>query len=196
VARTLPELALERLTGPQDRTLHSVSSTEPATESVEAVIDVLFRRHYARLLRAAYALLGAREGAEDAVQEAFVSLFRHWGKLRDPDAAEAYLRAAVLNRCRSSIRARVRERTRTIGPAMPLHAVGSDEIAGSREDAVIVGNALRLLPRRQREVVTCRYLLELTVAETADTLGISDGAVKRHTHRGLQSLHTALEVTR
>ena len=183
---------MDRLTGASQRTLHSVGSTEPAADGVE----VLFLRHYAGLLRMAYALLGTREGAEDAVQDAFVSLFRHWGKLRDPGAAPSYLRAAVLNRCRSGIRARILERTRSTDPFLPLHAIGSDEIAGRREDAALVGQALRQLPRRQREVVACRYLLELTVAETAETLGISDGAVKRHAHRGLRALHTALEVTR
>jgi RNA polymerase sigma-70 factor (sigma-E family) len=183
---------LDRLTGPQQRALQSVGSIALA----EDVLEVLFRRHYAGLLRMAYALLGTREGAEDAVQDAFVSLFRHWGRLRDPGAAESYVRAAVLNRCRSRIRARILERTRTNDPVVPLHAVGSDEIVGSQEDAAVVGEALRQLPRRQREVVACRYLLELTVAETAETLGISDGAVKRHAYRGLRSLHTALEVTR
>jgi DNA-directed RNA polymerase specialized sigma24 family protein len=44
--------------------------------------------------------------------------------------------------------------------------------------------------------VACRYLFELTVAETAETLGISVGAVKRHAYRGLRSLHTVLEGTR
>lgn len=185
---------MDRLTGPQPRqprTLQSVGSAEEA-------VEVLFRRNYASLLRIAYALLGTREGAEDAVQDAFVSLYRHWRRLRDPGAAEAYVRAAVLNRCRSRIRARVKDNNLRTGsdPAVPLHAVGSDEIAGSRVDAALVATALRQLPRRQREVVTCRYLLELTVAETAETLGISDGAVKRHAHRGLRALHTVLEVTR
>lgn len=182
---------MDRLSGPQPRTLRSVGDADAAAASVE----VLFRRQYASLLRIAYALLGTREGAEDAVQEAFVSLFRHWGRLRDPGAAEAYLRSAVLNRCRSGIRSSIRERTRT-PDLLPLHAVGSDEIASKHEDATVVARALRKLPRRQREVVACRYLLELSVAETAETLGITDGAVKRHAHRGLQSLHTALEVTR
>jgi RNA polymerase sigma-70 factor (sigma-E family) len=160
-------------------------------------MEILFRRQYPILLRIAYALLGTREGAEDAVQDAFVSLHRHWHGLRDPEAAEGYVRAAVLNRCRSRIRTRVRDSLRNNSdPAVPLHAVGSDEVAVSREDAALVGAALRRLPRRQREVVTCRYLLELSVAETAEALGISGGAVKRHAHRGLRALHTALEVTR
>ena len=183
---------MERSARPQ-RALHSVGSSE----SAEVVVEILFRRHYPSLLRIAYALLGTREGAEDAVQDAFVSLYRHWRRLRDPEAAEAYVRAAVLNRCRSQIRTRVRDSVRTSRvPAVPVHVVGSDEVAVSREDATLVGRALRGLSRRQREVVTCRYLLELTVAETAETLGISDGAVKRHAYRGLRALHTALEVTR
>jgi RNA polymerase sigma-70 factor (sigma-E family) len=184
---------MDRLTGPLAKGTRDVGSSD----SAEAAVEVLFRRQYPALLRIAYALLGTREGAEDAVQEAFVSLYRHWRGLHDPGAAEAYLRAAVLNRCRSSIRSRVRDILRTRSdPVVPLHVVGSDEIVGSREDAALVGRALRRLPRRQREVITCRYLLELTVAETAETLGISGGAVKQHAHRGLRALHTALEVTR
>lgn len=183
---------MDRLTGPRYQSLRGIGTAD----SVETAVEVLFRRHYAGLLRTAYALLGTREGAEDAVQDAFVSLYRHWGRLRDPGAAESYVRSAVLNRCRSRVRALVTERSRTGDPVVPLHAVGSDEVVGSREDAAAIAEALRLLPRRQREVVACRYLLELTVAETAETLGITDGAVKRHAHRGLQSLHATLEVTR
>jgi len=183
---------MDRLSGPVSRSKSSASDN-----SAEEAVEVLFRRHYPNLLRIAYALLGTREGAEDAVQDAFVSLYRHWHGLRDPGAAEAYVRSAVLNRCRTRIRTRVRDRLRTRhDPVVPLHVVGSDEVVGSRADVELVAHALRRLPRRQREVVTCRYLLELTVAETAETLGISGGAVKQHAHRGLRALHTALEVTR
>lgn len=183
---------MDRLTGPQPRMLRSVRSGE----SAETALDVLFRRHYPSLLRIATALLGSREAAEDAVQDAFVSLYRNWGRMRDPGAADAYLRSTVLNRCRSGIRSLVRDRSLRELHVVPLHTEGSDTTAVVNEDARLVGLALRKLPRRQQQVVACRYLLELTVTETAETLGISDGAVKRHTHRGLQSLHTALEVTR
>jgi RNA polymerase sigma-70 factor (sigma-E family) len=180
---------MDRLSGPLPR-----ATTVGSADCAEAAVEVLFRRHYPSLLRTAYALLGSREGAEDAVQDAFVSLYRHWRGLRDPGAAEAYVRSAVLNRCRSWIRARVRDSQRSISDPIPLHIAGSDEVMGTKEDTELVAHALRGLPRRQREVVSCRYLLELTVAETAETLGITDGAVKQHAHRGLRALHTALEV--
>lgn len=182
---------MDHLSGPVPREPRRVER-----DSARATVAILFQRHYATLLRTAVALVGDREGAEDAVQDAFVSLYHHWGGLRDVEAAETYVRSAVLNRCRSRIRTRVRERRRggdLVG--VPATAASSDEVLGRRQDAERVGVALRRLPRRQREVVTCRYLLELSVSETAQVLGISDGAVKQHTHRALRALHTALEVT-
>ena len=70
----------------------------------DELVDLLFRRHYAALLRLAVVMVGNREAAEDAVQDAFVALHRNWRSLRDAEAAEAYLRSAVLNRCRSWVR--------------------------------------------------------------------------------------------
>ena len=63
---------------------------------------------------------------------------------------------------------------------------------GSPEDVAL----MRTLARRQREVLACRYVLELSVAETAQLLEISKGSVKAHTHRGLQALQQRSEVTR
>src|SRR3954451_2509439 len=151
------------------------------------LLEVLFRRHYAELLRLAVVMLGSREPAEDAVQEAFVALHRNWRSLRDPEAAAAYLRSAVLNRCRSWVRRQVSQRA-----ARPLMLIRDQE---SPEDAT-VGRAqvgalvaqMRTLARRQREVLACRFVLEMSVAETAQLLEISTGSVKAHTHRGLQAL--------
>jgi RNA polymerase sigma factor (sigma-70 family) len=175
---------------------HSVARRRVATESKDEAVELLFRRQYAVLVRVACAMVDTREAAEDAVQDAFISLYRHWDQLRDTQLAESYVRSAVLNRCRSGIRSRVRDRSLADRHVVPLHTEGSDTTAVAHEDARLVGLALRKLPRRQREVVACRYLLELSVAETAEILGISGGAVKRHAHRGLQALHTVLEVTR
>ena len=168
-------------------------AVDPSVSREEAV-DVLFRRHYATLLRVAYAMLGPREAAEDAVQDAFVSLYRHWDRLRDPQAAEAYLRSAVLNRCRSTVRGLVKDRVLQSRAGAALVEVGGEIDLAAREDGTRLVAALRRLPRRQREVVASRYLLELSVAETAELLGMSDGSVKRHAHRGLRSLHTCLEA--
>jgi RNA polymerase sigma-70 factor (sigma-E family) len=172
---------------PASRSRASTPGGDDLPDRDEAV-DILFRRHYPDLLRLAYCLLGDRSHAEDAVQDAFVSTYLHWATLRDPAAAPSYLRSAVINRCRTRIRDRVRDRT---GPSTRL----TEPPAASSEDTVValdegsrLVHAVRGLPRRQREVVVCRYFLELSVAETAETLDIAVGSVKRHAHRGIEAL--------
>jgi RNA polymerase sigma-70 factor (sigma-E family) len=162
----------------------------------EALFDLLFRQHYPALLRLGVVMVGNREAAEDAVQDAFVALHRHWSSLDDPQAAESYLRSAVLNRCRSWVRRRVTE-----AAPRPLALVDHPErtpedASVHREETGSLVAAMRTLPRRQREVLACRYVLELSVAETSELLGISEGSVKTHTHRGLESLNQRIEVAR
>lgn len=66
----------------------------------------------------------------------------------------------------------------------------------SRDEATRLAECVRELPRRQREVVTCRYYLQLSERETADLLEIGVGSVKRHAHRGLATLQSRLEASR
>jgi RNA polymerase sigma factor (sigma-70 family) len=169
------------------------AAMEPARAEL---VDVLFRRHYAGLLRLGVVMLGSREAAEDVVQDAFVALHRHWASLRDPEAAEAYLRSAVLNRCRSWVRRQVTQRApRPLMLVREQQPSPEDALVGRDEVGSLVA-AMRTLARRQREVLACRFVLELSVAETAQLLEISEGSVKAHTHRGLQVLQQRIEVTR
>lgn len=176
-----------------DQTGGPGAAMEPAQREM---VDVLFRQHYAALLRLGVVMVGSRESAEDAVQEAFASLYRNRRALRDVQAAEAYLRSAVLNRCRSWVRRQVTQRA-----SRPLVLVRQDhdgpevEVIDRDEVGTVVA-AMRKLARRQREVLACRYVLELSIAETAQLLDISEGSVKTHAHRGLKALHEQMEATR
>jgi RNA polymerase sigma-70 factor (sigma-E family) len=162
----------------------------------DEAIDVLFRAQYATLLRLAFCLLGERAPAEDAVQDAFVSAYTHWTGLRDPDAAPAYLRSAVINRCRSRLRDKVRRSSRPALVLVETSETSSEDVVVARTERSRLAGAVSGLPQRQREVVVCRYYLELSVIETAELLGIATGSVKRHAHRGVQALSQRLgEVT-
>jgi RNA polymerase sigma-70 factor (sigma-E family) len=154
----------------------------------DEAVDALFRRHYRDLVRLAYCLVGERTQAEDAVQDAFLSLYRQWNRLDDRGASVAYLRSAVLNRCRSRIRDRIRERKAPVLGLLDQSGddVESEAIAHDRGSRLV--RAVQRLPRRQREVVICRFYLELSVAETASLLEIAAGSVKRHTHRAVLAL--------
>jgi RNA polymerase sigma factor (sigma-70 family) len=78
---------------------------------------------------------------------------------------------------------------------LPAHAAGADHTAYDVERRGTVLDALRGLPRRQREVLVLRYYLDLSEAEIADVLGISRGAVKSHASRGAAALRAVLGPT-
>ncbi|QZY30354.1 RNA polymerase sigma factor [Nocardioides coralli] len=160
----------------------------------DQLLDVLFREHYPTLLRLAVVMLGDRGAAEDAVQDAFVSLHRHWKRLRDHDAAAAYLRTAVLNRCRSWVRREVVRRAARPLRVLPDPPPDPEDAALAHERAGSVVAQMRTLPARQRDVLACRFVLELSVEETAQLLEIGEGTVKAHTHRGLRALQKRIEV--
>lgn len=165
----------------------------------ETALSGLFRSHCVELVRLAYVLLGDRPRAEEAVQEVYLSLFRNWPP-RDEVSALAYLRAGVINQCRSEQRRIIRARrgepmlraSLLLAPASPDTA--ADVVA--QDEAGQIVQHIRSLPRRQREVITCRYYLQLSERETAELLEIGIGSVKTHTHRGLATLQARLEGSR
>ncbi|MDC5696358.1 sigma-70 family RNA polymerase sigma factor [Intrasporangium calvum] len=165
----------------------------------EQVLTGLFRSHCVELVRLAYVLLGDRQRAEETVQEVYLSLFRHWPP-RDHASALAYLRAGVINQCRSDQRRTIRARRGE--PHLRASLLWSENASDTATDVVIRDEASRLaelvraLPRRQREVITCRYYLQLSERETAELLEIGIGSVKTHAHRGLAALQTRLEGSR
>lgn len=181
-----------------------MSATRPMSGSVrdkaardvgrDSAVDYLFRAHCVELVRLAYCLLGERETAEDVVQEAFASLHQNWLTLRDKSATLHYLRTAVIHRCRSRQRQPVRARGPQPVSIEPLTAPSSEDGAMAQDEARQLAEAVQSLPRRQREVIVCRYYLELTELETATVLDIGLGSVKRHAHRGVHALSDRLGV--
>jgi RNA polymerase sigma factor (sigma-70 family) len=124
------------------------------------------------------------------VQDAFLGLYRHWGRLSDQANALAYVRSAVLNRCRNDLRQRGRSRREEL--AAPA--------GESAEAAVLIGEehqrvlaAIRLLPDRQREALVLRFYLDMSEEEAARAMGISRGTVKSATHRAVAALGRMLK---
>jgi RNA polymerase sigma factor (sigma-70 family) len=97
-----------------------------------------------------------------------------------------YLRAAVVNSCRSMLRRMrlVRRHAEENSPCPPLTA---EEAAMLSEDRRRVLVALASLPQRRREVLVLRFYLELSEAKIAGMLNISPGTVKSTAARGLCS---------
>jgi RNA polymerase sigma-70 factor (sigma-E family) len=150
----------------------------------EATLTTLFREHYLGLVRMALLIVGDQPTAEDVVQDAFAALHRRLDRLSDRDNTLPYIRAAVVNGCRTVLRRRKR----------PFHGQ-EPEAVWSAESAVFLGEdrrevllALRTLPHRQREALVLRYYLDLSEAEIAEAMGVTRGTVKSTTSRALAAL--------
>ena len=157
----------------------------PPTRS--AAVSTLFHLHCRRLVGLAGLLVEDRETAEEVVQDAFESLYRHWGSLRDPSAAVAYLDRCVVYGSRTKARRRSTERAYVwpeAGTERSAEAVG---VASRARDDLIA--AVRQLPQRQREVIVLRYFLDLSEDQIAQWLGVSAGSVKKHSSRATAALH-------
>ncbi len=154
--------------------------------------DDFVRERSAALLRMAYALTGDHGHAEDLLQTALLRTARRWASARN--APEAYARQVLVNLCRDRVRwLRRRPRESALAEAAePTTVDAMDAVAeqvGQRRSLI---QALTDLPMAQRHVVVLRFLEDLSVAETAELLGISQGTVKSYTSRALSSLRVIL----
>ncbi len=159
-------------------------------DRADELVD-LYREHYRSLVRLAFLLLDDLAVSEEVVQDAFVKLHQSWGRVTDPAKRVSYLRSIVLNGARSGLRRRVLGRRLTL--VKPMSAESAEAGALRSESRREVVAALRKLPDRQRDCLVLRYYLDLPEAAIAETLGISAGSVKTHTHRGMAALERALE---
>jgi RNA polymerase sigma factor (sigma-70 family) len=144
----------------------------------EAGFALFYADRFAEAARLALLLTGDASVAEDLAQDAFARVRPRFDGL---DRPWPYLRAAVVNACRSHHRGRARElaRARRVG-------VPDDPVLGADELLDAVGR----LPYRLRAVVVLRYYEDLSEREIADALGVRPGTVKSLSSRALARLAT------
>jgi RNA polymerase sigma factor (sigma-70 family) len=159
----------------------------------------LVDRHAPVAMRTA-AVLGAGADAEDVVQEAFVKAYAALGRLRPGAPFRPWFLRIVANETRnlhrSAGRRSARER-RAWERAEPLLRARPDDPADgalAAERQASLARGLAQLSPAHREVVSCRYLLDLDEAETAAVLGWPRGTVKSRLHRALRHLQASLDA--
>jgi len=152
-------------------------------------LRTLYDDNWAAMVRLAALLPGSSDQADEIVQDAMVAVYRRRAMFA-ASSPRGYLRTAVVNACRSAHRHRAVV-TKYARPSS-VDAPGPDERALQAETSDEVMAALRRLPQRQQEVLVLRYYSELSEAEIAEALGISRGAVKSHSSRGVAALRQRL----
>lgn len=158
-----------------------------ASERVQLDLDRFVATEYAKVVAAVGLVTGNREDAADAVQDALV------GYLQKPPAREienlaAWITVVACNRARDLMRHRVAE-------SRALQKLGTDDEA--TDDALTgidldVAKAIKELPEQQRQVCVLHYLLDHSVEQIAEGLGVSEGTVKTQLFRARKALAVRL----
>jgi RNA polymerase sigma factor (sigma-70 family) len=144
--------------------------------------DDFFRQVLPRAVAVARRVTGDRPSAEDAAVEALARAHLRWTRVGPLPWRDAWvLRVATHEALRHLPR-------RT---ALPLTATANDESDSVALRQALVA-ALRRLPTRQREAVVLRYLADLSERDVGLALGIGQGTVKTHLHRGLAALRVLM----
>jgi RNA polymerase sigma-70 factor (ECF subfamily) len=130
-----------------------------------------------------FALTGDMTEAEDVVQEAFERAVSNSRKVLVADSPEAWLRTVARNVAINRRRRRVR-----LGELLRRHPADSPVVPEMSPDRLVVFQAIRRLPERQREAIALYYIADLSVDQIAMTTGVSVGTVKSRLHRGRELL--------
>ncbi len=158
----------------------------------------LVRRHTPMAVRTA-ALLGAGAEAEDVVQDAFVKAHRSLHRFQQGAPFRPWLLRIVANEThnlhRAAGRRTARERRAWEETERVLLAEDPAETAVRDDRRAELVRGLAALSAAHRQVVTCRFLLDLDEAETAAVLGWPRGTVKSRLHRALARLRAQLDPT-
>lgn len=157
--------------------------------SWESMAQALVAERYPRLLARAHMLVVSSAEAEDLVQDALVATFSRNRGFESLAQAEQYVRCAIVTQSINASRRGARERERMRGAAVPEAA---PDHAGGVVAQLEAAQILRGLAPRVAACVALRYLEDLSIAETARLLSLSEGAVKRYVSDGLKELNSQL----
>jgi RNA polymerase sigma-70 factor (ECF subfamily) len=141
----------------------------------------LYEREFRSVFRAVWLLSGDPTLAEDATQEAFARALARWRRIAAHPSPAGWVTTTALNVARRS------KRTRAVPPDP-----GSSE--RDLDAGIDLRSAIRGLPPRQQEAVVLHHLLDLSVAETASSMGVDPGTVKTHLARARAALASALDA--
>ena len=151
---------------------------------------VLVGAQLARLDTAARLILRDPDLARDAVQDATLRAWQNLRGLRDPDRFGAWLHRLTVNACLDIAR---RRRGRSFEVELqPRHDAPVSDPTSRVADTIYVERLLAAVDPAQRAVVVLHYYLDLTLPETAATLGIPVGTAKSRLNRALQAMRISV----
>ena len=181
----------------EDRPPSDAVLAERARNGDERAFEELVHAYQGIAFRTAYVLTASASDAEEAAQAGFVKAWAALPRFRHGAEFRPWLLRIVANEAhnrRRSAQRRESLRMRAVAADASGGAVPSPEaLALEDEQRRELLDAVNRLDDRDRDVLTCRYFLELSEEETADVLGVRRGTVKSRTARALERLRGEVE---
>jgi RNA polymerase sigma factor (sigma-70 family) len=162
--------------------------------------EELVQRYTQMAFRCAYLVTGSAAEAEDAAQDAFVKAYQALPRFRPEGSFRPWLLRIVGNEARNRRRADRRRAALELRLAEGMRRGSGDRSpeaeAEAAEERRALLHALNGMAQDDREVIGCRYLLQLSVEETAAALAVPEGTVKSRLARALGRLRESMEPAR
>lgn len=173
----------------------------------EAAFEALVRTHSGRMLAAARRILRNEDDAREALQDAFISVFRGIGGFAGESRLSTWLHRVAINAALMKLRVRKHVRERPIDDLLPRFddaghdfeahepwAASADELVSREESRAVVRALIDELPETYRVALLLRDIEELPTEEVARQLEVTPNAVKIRIHRARQALRTLLDA--
>ena len=160
-------------------------------------VEEFCRAEHPRLLAALTLYTGDADLAAELAQEALARAHRNWPAVSRMDSPGGWAHRVAVNLANSTLRRRRYERAAAARAVSRLPA-GQVDVLPSHTGATEVREALAALPPRQREALLLRFLLDLSVEQTAERMGCAAGTVRALTAQGVARLrldHRLAELT-
>ena len=161
-----------------------------------ALFEVLMRRHNPRVYRTIRSLLRDEAEVEDAMQQTYLLAYTHLADFAGASSFATWLTRIALNEALGRLRRRVRlapvEEPSALEDHVPATEETPEDNAATREAAVLLERSIDRLPDLYRTVLMLRDVEQLSTAEAAEVLGVTEEAVRIRLHRGRRALREAL----
>jgi RNA polymerase sigma-70 factor (ECF subfamily) len=157
-----------------------------------SAFEEIVRRHRDRLWAVALRTMREPEEAADALQDALISAYRAAGSFRGESAVTTWLHRIVVNACLDRIRRRQVRATVPLPEEGPGEPADARDLVSERDTAIVVEDALGLLPVEQRAAIVLVDIQGYSVADSATMLGVAEGTVKSRCARGRARLAVLL----
>jgi RNA polymerase sigma-70 factor (ECF subfamily) len=163
-----------------------------AQQGDQRAFESLAATNHARLFRVAQGILRDPHLAEDATQQAFLDIWRHLRRLRDPAKFEGWSYRLLVNACYDEAKRKPKWMPDSEMQATDEPRAG--DAFGAVADRDQLDRGFEHLSLDHRAILVLRYLLDMTLEQVAEALGIPEGTAHSRMKRAMDALRAALEA--